>query len=226
VPQCLTLAEGVMKNSQQNESQASSIKNHTSRDEDLGSRKVLKTNAYLCWYPAEVDVSIRKGWFYSDDENKTVKSARKLFNIYLNSVGNNCTLLLNVPPSNKGVIYRKDARVLKKLGKRIDAVTKSPVMVQKLGELTRENGCIEFDFDNVKKLKYAVISEDIRFSQRVEAFDLYIKKPNGKYKKIYKGTVIGSKKIIPIKNKKCVGTVLVIRQSRSTPHIEQIGFYE
>lgn len=226
VPQAMRDTEKTIENSQQDESQASSLKKYSATDEDLGSRKVLEKNAYLCWYPAEVDVSIRKGWFYSKDENKTVKSPKKLFNIYLNSVGNNCTLLLNVPPTDKGVIHSKDVKALKKFGKMIKDVTANPVVVQEVGELTENNGYLEYRFDGIKKMKYAVISEDISQSQRVEAFDLYIKKPSGKYKKAYSGTVIGSKKIIPLKNKSCIGACLVIRRSRSNPIIKSIGFYE
>ncbi|MCH5320774.1 MAG: alpha-L-fucosidase [Eubacterium sp.] len=226
VPCALRESERTEKNSQQNEAQAAALKKYDAKDEDLGSRKIIEKNAYLCWYPAEVDVSIRKGWFYSDNENKTVKSPKKLFDIYLNSVGNNCTLLLNVPPSDKGVIHKKDVKALKKFGKMINSVTENPVVVQEIGALTKDNGYIEYNFESVKKLKYAVISEDIRYSQRIEDFDLYIKKQNGKYKRVYHSKAIGSKKIIPIKNKKCIGACLVIRQSRSNPVIKSIGFYE
>ena len=226
VPSYLQKSETVSKNSQHNENDAKNLKRLTSSDEDLGSRTLLKDCSELCWYPAEVDVSIRKGWFYSKNENKTVKSVNKLFKIYLNSVGNNCTLLLNVPPTDKGVIHRKDARVLKALGSKIDEMYAYPIIVERLGKLREDDGYIDFEFDSVKKLKYVVISEDIRFSQRVEAFDIYIKKPNGRYKRAYSSTVIGSKKIAKIKNKKCVGARFVIRQSRSTPVISEIGFYE
>lgn len=226
VPSALRDSEKTMKDSQQNEKQAEALKKYSSRDEDLGSRIILEKNAELCWYPAEVDVSIRKGWFYSNDENITVKSAENLFNIYLNSVGNNCTLLLNVPPSDNGVIYHKDVEVLKKLGELINSITQKPIMLKEHGELTKDDGYIEYRFNSVKKMNYAVIEEDIRHSQRVEAFELYIKKPNGEYSRVYKGTVIGSKKIIPIGSKKCIGACLVIRQSRCNPIIKSIGFYE
>ncbi|MGN1201835.1 MAG: alpha-L-fucosidase, partial [Eubacterium sp.] len=81
VPCALRDTEKIMEESQQDASQASSLKKYSSTDEDLGSRKILSKNAYLCWYPAEVDVSIRRGWFYSKNDNKTVKSAKKLFKI-------------------------------------------------------------------------------------------------------------------------------------------------
>ena len=193
---------------------------------DMGSRKFLAGYDEFMWYPAEVDVSIRRGWFYSKNENRTVKSVKKLLNIYINSVGNNCTLLLNVPPTDKGVIHFKDVNRLKELGRKIREITEKPIIVQKLGMLGENDGYIDFEFDSVKKLKYVIISEDIKYSQRVEAFDIYIKKPNGKYKKAYSGTIIGSKKIAKLKSKKCIGARFVIRQSRSTPVIKEIGFYE
>ena len=173
--------------SQHGEGDAAALKKLNNMDEDLGSRKVLSMARDLIWYPAEVDVSIRKGWFWSKNEDRTVKSARRLFKLYLGSVGNNCTLLLNVPPTNKGVIHPRDAHALKGMGQAIRKMTEHPIITYRLGELQPEQGYIDFDFDSVHKLKYVILSEEIRKSQRVEAFELWAKKPNGKMKRIYKG---------------------------------------
>lgn len=225
VPASLKQCEAIEKNSQNAEGDAARLQKVDTMDEDLGSRNILKNNANLSWYPAEVDVSIRKGWFYHKKDDRTVKSARRLFKIYLTSVGNNCTLLLNIPPTDKGVICAKDVRNLKALGKKINDITAYPVLEQNIGELKVDQGYLEFNFDSEKKLKYFVISEDLAYSQRIEKFDLYIKKPNGSYKRAYQGTIVGAKKIVKL-NKKATGAVLVIRQSRSTPHIKSVGFYE
>lgn len=225
VPASLKQCEAIEKNSQNAEGDAARLQKVDTMDEDLGSRNILKNNANLSWYPAEVDVSIRKGWFYHKKDDRTVKSARRLFKIYLTSVGNNCTLLLNIPPTDKGVICAKDVRNLKALGKKINDITAYPVLEQNIGELKADQGYLEFNFDSEKKLKYFVISEDLAYSQRIEKFDLYIKKTNGSYKRAYQGTIVGTKKIVKL-NKKATGAVLVIRQSRSTPHIKSVGFYE
>lgn len=225
VPASLKQCEAIEKNSQNAEGDAARLQKVDTMDEDLGSRNILKNNANLSWYPAEVDVSIRKGWFYHKKDDRTVKSARRLFKIYLASVGNNCTLLLNIPPTDKGVICAKDVRNLKALGKKINDITAYPVLEQNIGELKADQGYLEFNFDSEKKLKYFVISEDLTYSQRIEKFDLYIKKSNGSYKRAYQGTIVGAKKIVKL-NKKATGAVLVIRQSRSTPHIKSVGFYE
>ena len=225
VPKVLQQCEAIEKNSQQGVDDAQRLQKVDTMDEDLGSRAMLKTNEYLCWYPAQVDVSIRKGWFYHKKDDKTVKSVKKLLKIYIDSVGNNCILLLNIPPTKNGVIHPKDASVLKKLGKKINEMTQNPVIESRPGELSKEQGYLEYRFDSPKKLKYFITSEDITHSQRVEKFDLYLLNPNGKYKKAYSGTVIGSKKIVKLKGK-ALGALFVIRQSRSTPIIKSIGFYE
>lgn len=225
VPLSLTKSETVEKHSQQSEGQAYELQKFKSTDEDLGSRSALKNAGELCWYPAEVDVSIRRGWFYSKNENVTVKSPKKLFDIYLNSVGNNCTLLLNVPPTDSGVIHKRDVKALSELGKKIKGITADEILSVNIGELTKKKSYAEFSFDGKKRVQYIVLGEDTSFSQRVEAFDVYLKQPNGKYIKVYSGSIIGAKKIIKIKNKSAVGAALVIRQSRSNPVIKEIGFY-
>lgn len=222
VPEYLTVAETIDKNSQKSENDGT-VKQLTSSDEDLGSREVLKNHEYIKWYPAEVDVSIRNGWFHPG--KGSVKSVKKLFKIYLNSVGNNSFLLLNVPPTKKGVIASKDKKRLKKLGEKINGIYISPVLSQNFGEFKDCDGYVEFHFDSTKKLRYAVLREEITQGQRVEKFDLFLMKPNGKYKKAFSGGVIGMRKIIKLKGK-YDSAILIVRQSRGNPVFKEIGFYE
>ncbi len=224
VPEYLTRAETVQKHSQHREEDGEAMKALASSDEDLGSRAVLRQAEKLCWYPAEVDVSIRRGWFYHEEEDSTVKPAEELFSIYLNSVGNNCCLLLNVPPDRRGRICEKDEGVLRELGEKVRSITRWPVLEEAPGELSLDEPVLFFSFDEARDLGYCVLEEELGKSQRVEAFDLYLKLPEGGVKKAYSGTVIGGKKIIPL-SAKAVGAALVIRQSRGAPVLKKIGFY-
>jgi alpha-L-fucosidase len=61
------------------------------------------------WRPAEVDVSIRPGWFYHAAQNDKVRSVQNLVDLYCSSVGRNSKLLLNVPPTPSGLIHETDA---------------------------------------------------------------------------------------------------------------------
>jgi alpha-L-fucosidase len=60
------------------------------------------------YLPAEVDVSIRPGWFYHADQDDKVKSARELDKIWFRSVGQNAIMLLNFPPDTTGHLPRQD----------------------------------------------------------------------------------------------------------------------
>ena len=83
---------------------------------DLGSRAMLEKADNLYWYPSEVDVSIRPGWFYHDYEDSSVKSLEQLKEIYFRSVGMNSSLLLNVPPDRRGRISAADSARLTEFG--------------------------------------------------------------------------------------------------------------
>jgi alpha-L-fucosidase len=86
---------------------------------DLGSIAALRSVAdgkFLHWYPAETDTSIRPGWFWHEAENGKVRSLDDLVNVYEASVGNNCVLLLNVPPDRRGRFDENDVARLKEFG--------------------------------------------------------------------------------------------------------------
>ncbi|NSW93504.1 MAG: alpha-L-fucosidase [Bacteroidales bacterium] len=64
------------------------------------------------WVPAEVDVSIRRGWFYHPSQDSIVRSPENLLELYYSSVGRNSNLLLNVPPDRRGLLHENDVKSL------------------------------------------------------------------------------------------------------------------
>ncbi|TWB41069.1 alpha-L-fucosidase [Nitrospirillum pindoramense] len=64
------------------------------------------------WRPAEVDVSLRPGWFWHAREDADVKSVGRLVRLYFESVGRGANLILNLPPDRRGRIPDHDAAML------------------------------------------------------------------------------------------------------------------
>lgn len=98
-----------------------------SQDEDIGSRAVIRNARELVWYPSEVDTSIRTGWFYHPEEDTDVRTADELLDIYLDAVGANASLLLNIPPDTHGRIAAPDCASLAELGAKIRQIFASNV---------------------------------------------------------------------------------------------------
>ncbi|CAO1942983.1 unnamed protein product, partial [Urochloa humidicola] len=64
--------------------------------------------------PPGCDVWIRLGWFWRRNE-----TAKPLLEIYYNSIGHNCVLLLNASPNTKGVVEDADVARLREFGRAV-----------------------------------------------------------------------------------------------------------
>ncbi|MGN1305744.1 MAG: alpha-L-fucosidase [Oscillospiraceae bacterium] len=108
--------EKIAENSQQEDNEEFRQRKISAWDADLGSREILENEDDLVWYPAEVNTSIRPGWFWHESENDKVRPLDELMNIYYNSVGANATFLLNIPPTNEGLFHENDVKRLSEIG--------------------------------------------------------------------------------------------------------------
>lgn len=61
------------------------------------------------WVPAEVNVSIRPGWFCHKTQDDQVKTVDKLIDVYYHSIGPNATWNLNTPIAPSGLVHRNDS---------------------------------------------------------------------------------------------------------------------
>jgi len=215
--------EIIKENSQQVDSDEFRQRKISAWDQDLGSRKILENEPELIWYPAEVNTSIRPGWFYHAYEDDKVHSLDDLKNVYLNSVGGNATFLLNIPPTPEGLFHQNDVKRLEDFGKWLEeafgnvvAEIKNPdVKVGKPFSLSTTG----------KPVKYLVLQEDISQSQRVEHFIISAVN-NGKDKLLYEGTIIGYKKIVGFTEPVSADEIKIeITECRCEPVISTVELY-
>jgi alpha-L-fucosidase len=102
-----------------NETHYASIDPYSLRVENVDELNRGKIDAER-YIPAEVDVSIRPGWFYHKEQDNKVKSPKALDDIWFNSVGRNAMMLLNFPPNRDGVVCDLDIERAVESNKRIE----------------------------------------------------------------------------------------------------------
>ena len=169
---------------------------------DLGSRELVSKASDLFWYPSEVDVSIRPGWFYHPEEDDKVKTVDQLTDLYYRSVGHNATLLLNFPVDRNGLIHPTDSlnavsfhlRVQKELADNLLSSAKVSASDERGGQFkvravtdgkydtywATNDGVttadLTFTFSQPTKMNRVMIQEYIPLGQRVKSFVVEYKK--------------------------------------------------
>ena len=71
--------------------------------------------------PAEVDVSIRPGWFYHAEQDDMVRSPENLVELWFNSIGSNAGLLLNLPPDRRGLVHENDVLAVREFNRILES---------------------------------------------------------------------------------------------------------
>jgi alpha-L-fucosidase len=215
---------------------------------DLGSREKLFSAQELVWFPSEVDVSIRPGWFYHANQDSLVKTPEKLVDIYYNSVGRNSLLLLNLPPDKQGLINKNDVKSLMEMKKVIDETfrlnlianakikSQRPISRREVKSLVDGNydtywlakektPTIEIFMEGEKTFNRLSLQEKITVGQRVEKFKLEAK-INGHWKQITEGTTIGYKRLLRFPEITSDQVRLTILQARENPALAEFGLYK
>jgi alpha-L-fucosidase len=220
---------------------------------DLGSRARLSEGAnYLAWYPAEVDVSIRPGWFYHAREDDQVKTLSQLLDIYYTTVGRNAVLLLNIPPDRRGRFADVDIQRLREFGAAIrrtfqhnlaqgakatasavlhgdpafsgaNAVDGNPDTCWMLPH-NQIRGELVLDLSRTRAFNRIMLQEDLSVGQRVEAFAVDIW-DGGTWQQIAAGTTIGYKWLLRIDDAETRRVRLRILEARLNPAIRTFGLF-
>ena len=202
------------------------------------------------WVPSEVDVSIRPGWFYHQDQDSLVRSPENLMELYYSSVGRNSNLLLNVPPDRRGILNENDVKsllafreLLKKefekdiakgmkvtatsiRGKGYEASNVNDGNPQTFWA-TNDNqtyGDLIIDLGDTTEVNRILIQEYIKLGQRVQEFQVSAFIDNN-WKQLIEGTTIGYKVIRKFSAVKTSRIKVTISKSKACPLISNIELF-
>lgn len=202
--------------------------------------------------PAEVDVSIRLGWYYHPYEDHKVKTLPELLDIYYNSVDRNASLLINFPVDKREKIHEKDSARIVQLAETIKADFAENLVGGKKMEATNTRGNsrkfkVNNTTDNNNKTYWCtddevlsasltvdlrkptvfnrfLVQEEISLGQRVKKFSLEAFIDN-EWKEIYSRTNIGRKRILKFPDVIATKIRLNILDAKACPAISEIGVF-
>lgn len=151
----------------------------TEEKDAMGHKKFL---------PAECDCMMRyNNWFYSENDEDTVKSLPELMGMYESSVGRGANLLINIGPDRRGLLPDKDAARLKEFGAEIRRRYDKPLA-------KGDGGVIELSKPEL--VNQVVLSEDLSGGEHAESFEIWAEMCLGEREfLVYKGDKIGHKRI-------------------------------
>jgi alpha-L-fucosidase len=202
------------------------------------------------WVPAEVDVSIRRGWFWHPSEDTLVRSPENLMELYYSSVGRNSNLLLNVPPDRMGQLNANDVKSLiafRELREKDFSVelargkkaTATSVRGKGYSASNVNDGdpvtywatpddvkaaSITIDLGKETKINRLVAQEYIRLGQRVTGFRVESLKGD-KWETVIEGTTIGHKIIRKFPEVTTSKIRFTITGAKACPLISNIELY-
>ena len=204
------------------------------------------------WLPAEVDVSIRPGWFYHAAQDEKVKSVEKLLEIYYSSVGNGCNLLLNIPPDRRGRFHEIDCERLIGLRKVLDATFDKDLAANKPATASNTRGNdprfaaakltdgdrntywaaddevrtaeLVIELGGPTALNRVRVQEHIALGQRVESFAVDAR-VNGAWQEIGAGTTVGPRRILCTPTVPADAVRLRVTGSRACPTLSTLEAY-
>lgn len=206
------------------------------------------------WIPAEADVSIRPGWFYSPATDSCLKTVDELMEIYYASVGRNANLLLNVPPDRNGRISSLDsARLMEFRDAREEAFhIDYAKMSRALSESVRRNSpkyaasnavdgrystywatddsvtsaSFTVYFRRDREVSMVMLQEYIPLGQRVREFSVECKlSGTDEWVEVCRGTTIGYKRIMRFQPVKASEVRFNILDAYASPLINNVAIY-
>lgn len=142
--------------------------------------------------PTECDCRMRlHNWFFSENDEDTVKSVDELMELYYYSVGRGANLLINIGPDRRGKLPEEDKKALMEFGERIRNLYKSEINcdVEKIDKKL----CIT---TTPTLVNHVVLSEEIDPDCEIECFEIKAYPYSyGMPVTVYRGTTVGHKAI-------------------------------
>jgi len=177
------------------------------------------------WLPAECDVQLRSTWFYSDQNEDTLKSLDELMGLYYHSVGRGTNLLLNIGPDRDGLLPAIDVERIQEMGAEVRRRFGQPI-ADTSAFVEEKTGKWVYQTDTPHLIDHVVLQENLEQGERVRRFTVsIISKKTHKQVQVYEGINMGHKAIIRIPSVYVRGVIIEVTESEGTPMLREASLH-
>ena len=134
-------------------------------------------------------------WFYSDQDEHTVKSIDELMGLYYLSVGRGCNLLINIGPDRRGWLPDADTKRLIEFGDEIKRRFGQPTATLESATIDEQSAVWNFD-GRGHTVNHVVLQEDLTNGEHIRRFRIEAEGyPGSKPITLWEGANVGHKAI-------------------------------
>ena len=173
------------------------------------------------WLPGECDVPVRNHeWFWAPDDERKLYALDELVDMYYQSVGHNCNLLLNANPGPDGLVPAADFQRYVEFGRELRRRFATP-----LAETRGTGALMELILDQPQIVDHVSIMEEIAHGERVRHYQVEGLVGPDRWQVLCDGTSIGHKRIQSFSPVEIAAVRLRVTQSVDEPRIRRLALY-
>lgn len=175
--------------------------------------------------PSECDCRIRlANWFYSEEDEHTLKSVEELLGLYYYSVGRGANLLINIAPDRRGLLPERDAETFLEFGRKVRTMFSNKLA--DISQAQKKENTYTVLLGEHTLVNHVVVEEKISTHAYVKKFSVYVYPYSyGKRILVYQGTTIGHKHICQIPTVRTQRVELEIDEEYGASCLKDISLY-
>lgn len=174
------------------------------------------------WVPGECDVPVRNhDWFWKPGGEKRLYSDAHLIEMYYNSVGRNCNLLLNANPDPDGLVPEADFQKYVTFGKEIRRRFDRPV-----AETRGAGTLVTLSLPQPQPVNHVMLMEEIHHGERIRAYCVEGQVPGGVWQPLCTGISVGHKRIQTFDRTAVSSIRLHVTETVGEPLIRRLAVFD
>ncbi len=173
------------------------------------------------WCPAMCDAPIREhDWLWRPNREDRLQSLDRLMGMYYQSVGRNANLILGAVPDMDGLIPEPDFRRYAEFGREIRNQLGKPI-----AQTQGKTNSLELTLKKPTKINHVVIMEEIKYGERIRAYELQGLTGPDQWQTLGDGISIGHKRIQQFEPTEVAKIRLVSKDSVAMPIVKKFAAY-